>query len=337
MRNLHTTTKSSPLLAATREKRAAQRRPSTAKINKQKMSGILPIWEALPMLGLRSRSAVTWGRWIQTLVGHSALLHLAPPHQFWVPGSHTCPHHSLSPSAWSLWVCVFFTPAAGKARDRDVVDYQDNSHRSVKKRVSLLPRPLGGWPRMGWYLSSEGPMCSALQPGALDCAPHRRLFVWALILLVSKLISPWDAGTKTLWSQDIPPQAYMLICYTSYRMESILGDHQNPRELSPWHDTPPPITLLRPACSQQESPSLRKWMQGLRAISPEILRYRLQERWHLASDKRNVPTLRDREVILAYPWVHLNSTLISLSNMHCLSALNIEEEGTLTRSKEWPC
>ena len=113
--------------------------PAQPKINKQKMSGILQIWEVLPMLGLRSRSAVTWGRWIQTLVGHSALLHLAPPHQFWVPGSHTCPHHSLSPSAWSLWVCVFFTPAAGKARDRDVVDYQDNSHRSVKKSVSLLP------------------------------------------------------------------------------------------------------------------------------------------------------------------------------------------------------
>ena len=34
MRNLHTTTKSSPLLATTREKHAAQRRPSTAK-NKQ--------------------------------------------------------------------------------------------------------------------------------------------------------------------------------------------------------------------------------------------------------------------------------------------------------------
>ena len=311
MRSLHISAKSSPLLATTREKPVrCNEDPAQPKINKQKMSGILRIWEALAMLGLHSRTSCHLGRWSQPLVGHSTLFHLVPTHQFWVTGSHTCPHHSLSWPAWSFWVCAFFTPAAGKPRDRWCCGL---SGQSVKKRVSLLPQPLGGWPRVGWYLSSEGPLCSALQPGALDCAPHSRLFAWALILLLSKLISPRDAGTKTLWSQDTPPQAYVCICYTSYRMESVLGDHQSPRGLSPWHDTPPPIALLMPACSQQESPSSRKWIQDLRAISPEMLRYRLHEGWHFASDKRNVPMLRDREVIIAYPWVYLISTLTKLA------------------------
>ena len=311
MRSLHISMKSSPLLTTTREKPVrCNEDPAQPKINKQKMSGILRIWEALAMLRLYSRTSCHLGK-------------VEP-----APGGTQCPPPpGSSPSVLSHWVshlpaslplmiclvlwsvCVFHSCCRETKRPW----CGGLSGQSVKKRVSLLPQPLGGWPRVGWYLSSEGPLCSALQPEALDCAPHSRLFAWALILLLSKLISPRDAGTKTLWSQDTPPQAYVCICYASYRMESVLGDHQSPRGLSPWHDTPPPIALLMPACSQQESPSSRKWIQDLRAISPEMLRYRLHEGWHFASDKRNVPMLRDREVILAYPWVYLNSTLTKLA------------------------
>ena len=199
MRSLHISAKSSPLLATTREKPVrCNEDPAQPKINKQKMSGILRIWEALAMLGLHSRTSCHLGRWSQPLVGHSTLFHLVPTHQFWVTGSHTCPHHSLSWPAWSFWVCAFFTPAAGKPRDRDVVDYQDNLSRKGWAFSPSLWEADPGW----------GGTC----PLKVPCAQLCSLGPWTVPLIAGFLHEP---------------SSYF--CQNSFHPEMLAQKHSGPR------------------------------------------------------------------------------------------------------------